>query len=209
MTPVPGLATSTATGIARRFTGEHWRGAEAGLARAMARMLGLLSAERAAELAAWPVTIDIDATDVEVYGSKKRGVAYNYQRQRAGLPHVASWAETWYRLLMAVRGHLGGHDAVRHCARVRGSGGLRWPTRNRGCGVLPRGFHRSDGACRAGMGTSLPNRGRSPQGALGDGTRGEAPVVVSSVGALMRALAAGSWDRPENDTARGLSVSDR
>jgi len=31
---------------------------------------------------------------VEVYGSKKRGVAYNYQGQRAGRPHVASWAET-------------------------------------------------------------------------------------------------------------------
>ena len=32
LVPVPGLATSTATGIARRFTGQHWRGAEAGLA---------------------------------------------------------------------------------------------------------------------------------------------------------------------------------
>ena len=94
LVPVPGLATSTVTGIARRFTGKHWRGAEAGLARATARMLGLLPAERAAELAGGPVTIDIDATDVEVYGSKKRGVAYTYQGQRAGRPHVASWAET-------------------------------------------------------------------------------------------------------------------
>ena len=94
VTPVPGLATSTATGIARRLTQKHWRGAEAGLARATAAMTGLLPAERAAELAEGPVTIDIDATDVEVYGSKKRGVAYNYQGQRAGRPHVASWAET-------------------------------------------------------------------------------------------------------------------
>ena len=31
---------------------------------------------------------------MEVYGSKKRGVAYNYQGQRADRPHVASWAET-------------------------------------------------------------------------------------------------------------------
>ena len=30
VTPVPGLATSTAAGIARRFTGKHWRGTEAG-----------------------------------------------------------------------------------------------------------------------------------------------------------------------------------
>ena len=33
VTLVPGLATSTATGIARRFTSKHWRGAEKGLAR--------------------------------------------------------------------------------------------------------------------------------------------------------------------------------
>jgi len=94
VTPVPGLATSTATGLARRFTARHWRGAEAGLAAAAARMTGLLPAERAAELAEGPVTIDIDATGVEVYGSRKRGVAYNYQGQRAGRPHVAAWAET-------------------------------------------------------------------------------------------------------------------
>jgi hypothetical protein len=39
-------------------------------------------------------TIDIDAADVEVYGRKKRGVAYNYQGQRCGRPHVATWAQT-------------------------------------------------------------------------------------------------------------------
>jgi len=94
VTLVPGLATSTATGIARRLGERHWRGAEAGLAAATAAMLGLMPAERAAELSAGPVTIDIDATDVEVYGSKKRGVEYNYQGQRAGRPHVAAWAET-------------------------------------------------------------------------------------------------------------------
>ena len=94
LTPVPGLATSTATGLARRFTARHWRGAETGLAAATARMLGILPAGRAAELSGGPVTIDIDATDVEVYGSKKRGVAYTYQGQRAGRPHVAAWAET-------------------------------------------------------------------------------------------------------------------
>ena len=41
-----------------------------------------------------PVTIDLDTTDVEVYGRKKRGVAYNHQGQRVGRPHVATWAET-------------------------------------------------------------------------------------------------------------------
>jgi hypothetical protein len=40
------------------------------------------------------VISDLDATDVEVYGRKKRGVAYNHQGQRVGRPHVATWAET-------------------------------------------------------------------------------------------------------------------
>ncbi len=40
------------------------------------------------------MTIDLDTTDVEVYGRKKRGVAYNHQGQRVGRPHVATWAET-------------------------------------------------------------------------------------------------------------------
>ena len=38
----------------------------------------MLPAEQGAELAQGPVTIDIDATDVEVYGNKKRGVAYAF-----------------------------------------------------------------------------------------------------------------------------------
>ena len=54
----------------------------------------MLPPERAAALTEGPVTIDLDATDVEVYGSKKRGVAYNHQGQRVGRPHVATWAET-------------------------------------------------------------------------------------------------------------------
>ena len=57
-------------------------------------MLDVLPAVRAAALTGGPVTIDLDATDVEVYGSKKRGVAYNHQGQRVGRPHVAVWAQT-------------------------------------------------------------------------------------------------------------------
>jgi len=55
-------------------------------------MLSLLPAPRAAALTEGPVTIDLDTTDVEVYGSKKRGVAYNHQGQRVGRPHVATCA---------------------------------------------------------------------------------------------------------------------
>jgi len=92
--PVPGLSSTTAAGLARRITAGQWKAVEAGLAAVTGRMLELLPAERAAALTGGPVTIDLDTTDVEVYGSKKRGVAYNHQGQRVGRPHVAAWAET-------------------------------------------------------------------------------------------------------------------
>jgi len=63
------------------------------MAAVTSRMLSLLPAGRAAALADGPVTIDLDTTDVEVYGRKKRGVAWNHQGQRVGRPHVAAWAE--------------------------------------------------------------------------------------------------------------------
>jgi Transposase DDE domain group 1 len=92
--PVPGLASTTAAGLARRITPGQWQAVESGVAAVTGRMLALLPAERAAALAEGPVTIDLDTTDVEVYGRKKRGVAYNHQGQRVGRPHVATWAET-------------------------------------------------------------------------------------------------------------------
>jgi len=94
LTPVPGLSSTTAAGLARRMTAGQWQAVEAGLAVVTARMVALLPAARAAALTEGPVTIDLDATDVEVYGRKKRGVAYNHQGQRVGRPHVAAWAET-------------------------------------------------------------------------------------------------------------------
>jgi hypothetical protein len=94
ITPVPGLSSTTAAGLARRLTPGQWLAVEHGLAAVTGRMLALLPAPRAAALAEGPVTIDLDTTDVEVYGRKKRGVAYNHQGQRVGRPHVASWAET-------------------------------------------------------------------------------------------------------------------
>jgi Transposase DDE domain group 1 len=94
ITPVPGLASTTAAGLARRITPAQWQAVETGLAAVTGRMLDLLPAERVTALAGGPVTIDLDTTDVEVYGRKKRGVAYNHQGQRVGRPHVATWAET-------------------------------------------------------------------------------------------------------------------
>jgi len=93
LTPVPGLSSTTAAGLARRFTPEQWQAVERGLAAVHERMLAALPARQEARLTG-TATIDIDATDVEVYGRKKRGVAYNYQGQRCGRAHVATWADT-------------------------------------------------------------------------------------------------------------------
>ena len=40
-----------------------------------------------------PVTIDLDATGIEVYGRRKQGAARNRQGQMSYAPHVAFWAE--------------------------------------------------------------------------------------------------------------------
>ena len=92
LSPVPGLATGTACGLARRVSPAQWAAVEVGLAAVHQRMLDLLPAARRSVLCE-AVTIDIDATDVEVYGRKKRGVAYNYAGQRCGRPDVATWAQ--------------------------------------------------------------------------------------------------------------------
>jgi hypothetical protein len=62
------------------------------------------------------VTIDIDSTDVEVYGQHKRGVAYNYQGQRVGRPHVATWAQT--ETILAADLLAGDQDPRRHAAQL-------------------------------------------------------------------------------------------
>jgi hypothetical protein len=90
---VPGLSSTTAAGLARRFTDGQWRALETGIGDIHTRMLALLPAQRAAALCE-QVTIDLDTTDVEVYGRRKQGVAFNHQGQRVGRPHVATWAET-------------------------------------------------------------------------------------------------------------------
>ncbi|HEY2831673.1 MAG TPA: IS1380 family transposase [Sporichthyaceae bacterium] len=92
LAPVPALASTTAAGLARRFTDGQWHAVETGTGDIHAAVLAALPAQRATALCE-QVTIDLDTTDVEVYGRRKRGVAYNYQGQRCGRPHVATWAE--------------------------------------------------------------------------------------------------------------------
>jgi Transposase DDE domain group 1 len=96
LTPVPELAATTASGLARRLSDTQWAAVETGIGDVHATALAMLAARAPARAAALceSVTIDLDTTDVEVYGRRKRGVAFNHQGQRVGRPHVATWADT-------------------------------------------------------------------------------------------------------------------
>jgi len=96
LAPVPDLAATTAAGLARRLSDTQWAAVETGLGDVHAAALATLAVVAPARAAALAqsVTIDLDTTDVEVYGRHKRGVAYNHQGQRVGRPHVATWADT-------------------------------------------------------------------------------------------------------------------
>jgi len=79
LTPAPGLASTTAVGLAD-------------CTPPALDLLGRVAPERALALIE-SVTVDVDTTDVEVYGRLKQGVGFNHQGQRVGRPHVATWAE--------------------------------------------------------------------------------------------------------------------
>ncbi len=86
-------ASTTAVGLAERFGPAQLAGVEEGIGEITCRVVGLLPVTRRAMLRAGAATIDLDGTDVAVYGSKKEGIAYSYKGARAGRPHVATWAE--------------------------------------------------------------------------------------------------------------------
>ena len=135
LAPVAGLSSTTAAGLARRFSDAQWHAVETGIGDIHTAMVAALSPKRAAALCE-TVTIDLDTTDVEVYGRRKRGVAYNYQGQRCGRPHVATWAETATALaadLMA-----GDEDPRGHAADLLGRALAALPAAARAGRVLLR-----------------------------------------------------------------------
>ncbi len=90
---VPTPASTTAAGLAARFDPAQLVGIEDGIAELTRRAVTMLPARRRTRLQTGPVTIDLDRSDVEVYGAKKDGIAYSYKGARAGRPHVVAWAE--------------------------------------------------------------------------------------------------------------------
>jgi len=91
---VPAIpAATTFIGVTKHFDGPVFAGIEAGITELVRRGFAALPEKRRARLVAMRPTIDLDPTDVEVYGTKKEGVAFNHQGQRVGRPHPAIWAE--------------------------------------------------------------------------------------------------------------------
>ena len=86
-------ASTTVGYLARRFGDKQLAGLEAAVGILAREMIEILPEQARARLFAGRPTIDLDPTDVEVYGKKKRGVAFNYAGQRCGRPHPAVWAE--------------------------------------------------------------------------------------------------------------------
>jgi hypothetical protein len=128
LSAVPGIASTTAGSLARRFDAERLAGIETAAAELADGVYRLLPVERRVRLEA-RATLDLDSTDVEVYGSRKQGVAYNYAGQRAGRPHLATWAEAG---LTTAAELLAGNDDVRPRAAAmlrRGLAGIPEPVR--------------------------------------------------------------------------------
>lgn len=90
--PAPTPASTTAAGIAKRFTPEHLYGIEAGIGRVNTAMVDLLPLVRRKSLLK-VATIDGDGTDVEVYGRTKQKAAHAYTGALTLRAHIGFWAE--------------------------------------------------------------------------------------------------------------------
>jgi len=86
-------ASTTFIALARRFDDVAVGDLGCAVGVLVGRAFAALPEARRAALMAQRPTIDLDPTDIEVYGSKKEGVAYNYAGQRAGRAHPVVWAE--------------------------------------------------------------------------------------------------------------------
>ena len=86
-------ASTTALGLARRFGPEQTAGLRAAQVELVDRHVAALPSQRRRELLAVRPTIDLDPTDVEVYGTAKERIGWTYAGVRAGRPVPLVWAE--------------------------------------------------------------------------------------------------------------------
>jgi hypothetical protein len=93
ISPVPAPAATTAATLAARLGQAEREGIEAASAQLTATVLDQLPAPLAALWRQGPVTIDIDARDIEVYSSRKEQVARSYKGGLTGRVHAAIWSQ--------------------------------------------------------------------------------------------------------------------
>ena len=94
---------TTWAGIAKRFTPEHLAGLPAAMRLINTRWVNRLPTLRRQTLLR-EVTIDGDATDVEVYGRTKQGAAHAYTGALTLRPHIGHWAEAGVPLAAELMG---------------------------------------------------------------------------------------------------------
>jgi Transposase DDE domain group 1 len=112
-------AAATALQLAKRFRRCLCQAVERGLARAGERLDRALGRDRGE-----PVTIDLDATVLEVYGRGKQGASRNRAGQLSFAPHVAFWAQRGRalcgELVSGAKEKLSAAAAARICRRALG-----------------------------------------------------------------------------------------
>lgn len=110
-------AAATALQLAKRFRRCLCQAVERGLARAGERLDRALGRDPGE-----PVTIDLDATVLEVYGRGKQGASRNRAGQLSFAPHVAFWAQRGRalcgELVSGNREKLSAREAARICRRA-------------------------------------------------------------------------------------------
>ncbi len=109
LTEAPVAPSRTAARLAGRFGPAQLAGVETALSELYTRWLGAVPAQVRAPLVLRDPTIDLDASDIEVYGKTKQGVGWNYAGVRSRA-HLASWAQAELPLAADL---IAGNDDVR------------------------------------------------------------------------------------------------
>ncbi|WP_195911134.1 IS1380 family transposase [Streptomyces kaniharaensis] len=91
--PAPVPAATTAATLAARFKQVQREGLERASSQVTARALAALPITERARILTGPVTIDLDAKDIEVYSTRKEQIVRSYKGEIAGRVHAAHWAQ--------------------------------------------------------------------------------------------------------------------
>lgn len=97
--PAPVPPSTTAATLAARFDQVQREGIETACAQVTARALAALPVAERARILSGPVTIDLDAKDVEVFSTRKEQVVRSYKGEVAGRVHAAHWAQAGVALV--------------------------------------------------------------------------------------------------------------